>query len=275
MSSTKKKFSSKEIIDKINVLRNRYVHYTGSTLNPVEFSKDSNIPFWEISKMIMNCEDLEKPYMPNDKIYVFSFFVNKYFTDLNFLVRNVLPYKKITEKDIVRFRTAYEKVIIECIREYLTNKKYTSNNTHFYDTVQELCNKSSNAIKNIINFLTHLKDPLLENPEFLSLCDKIIPTDAQYAGPPVAIRTRHTNRSTSSSVSATEAPRDLTPPKAEEEPLYIDPRTGRPVYHIPMTWLEDPSNRLTKRSRSRSRPRSRSGSRGGKRKTKKQYRKKC
>ena len=271
MSSTRKKFSSKEIIDKINILRNRYVHYDGNTLIPIKFTKDSNIPFWDINYMIMNSEDLEKPYMPNDKIYVFSFFVTKYVTDINFLARNVLPHNKITTKDIGLFRNSYVKVIIECIREYLTNAKYTYHNKHFYDTVEDICKKSSNTIKYVVDLLKALKDPLLEKPEFVSLCDKIIPTDAQYAGPPVAVKTRHTDRFlTSSSVSATQAPRDLTPVKAEEAPDYLD-RFGRPVFLNPITWNERISDRLTKIPRSRSRSRSR----GGKRKTKKQYKKKC
>ena len=262
-------FSSKEIIDKMNVLKNRYIHYTGNTLHQVVFNKDSKIPFSEIIRMIKNCEDLETQYSPQDKTYILSFLVKKYVTDINFLNKSVFPKDKISKQDIYHYSTQYLQVIIACIREYLTNDKYKHHHKHFYDTIQDICRTGNNTIKSVISLLQKLNDPLLENPELITLCEDFVPTYAQYAELPIGIRTKHTDRFfTSASESATEAPRDLTPVRAKQAPIYRDELTGEEIYDIPPSWSPDISQLLTKR------PRSRSRSRGGKRKTQKSTKRK-
>jgi hypothetical protein len=267
-------FSSKEIIDRIKILINRYVHSTGSTLKPVVFNNDSKIPFSEIIHMIKNCEDLETPYLIKDKTYyVFSFLVKQYIIDYKFLNTTVLTQHKISKSDINKYNIQYLQVIIECIREYLTNAKYKDphhhhhhNNKHFYETIQNICKTGTNIIKSVFHLLTQLRDPLSENPEFLALCIEIIPTNAEYAGIPIGVKTKHSYRFfTSASEYATEAPRDLTPVRAKPVPIYVDEHTGEEIYDIPTSW--SPNRDL--RERLPKRPRSRSRSRGGKRKTKK------
>jgi len=269
-------FSSKEIIEKIEILINRYVHYTGNTLNPVKFDKDSKIPFSEIIHMIKNSEDLETPYSTHDKkTYVLSFLVKKYITDYKFLNTVVLNQKKISKTDMNQYNIQYLQVIIECIREYLTNDKYKHHHKHFYETIHDICKTGTNIIKSVVHLLTQLKDPLSENPEFLALCDEIIPTHAEYAGIPIGVKTKHANRFfTSASEHATEAPRDLTPVRGEEIPIYVDQNTGERIYPNPTSWAERREDRLFKRRIPGYPSPPRSRSLGGKRKTKKSTKRK-
>lgn len=289
MSSFITKYSSSVIIDEIRKLKHIFLSPNGKVLTTKFIKRKSEKPFTKIKHMIGLCTDLEEPKIEEpynnyyNYFYVFPVLVFEYS-----MVRESLEYLYIdsanmTEEDALLFREEYEKVIIYCIKVYLVDKNYEYNNKHFFDKVKELCNSGHNdlgheVIPNIIKLLQKTNDKLLTNEKFTTLCDPIIPTDAQYAGPPVAIRTSHTNFPTLSSVSAIEAPRDLTPVNAVEAPLYINQHTRQPVYDIPMTWPERSADRITYRSRSRSRSRPRSRSRsisrgGGKRKPKNNTRK--
>ena len=299
MSSTiKKEYSSSEIVDEIRELIHIFVSPNGKVLTTKFIKRQSEKPFTKIKHMIGLCRNLEEPtrvptapyyYETYIVFHVLAFEYTGVIDILDFLTRDRIGQPNMTEEDALLFREEYEKVIIYCIKVYLFDKKYEYNNKHFFVKVKELCNSGHNeigheVIPNIITLLQKTKDKLLTNENFTSLCDPIKPTNAYYAGPPVAIRTRHTNFPFPYSVSAIEVPRDLTPVYAVEAPLYINQHTRQPVYDIPMTWPESYTDRITYRSRyssrprSRSRSRSRSGSRsrsrgGGKRKPKNNTRK--
>lgn len=263
---TGNKYNSAEIILKIQNLRNSYIQYDSKNgkLMPVEFSSNSKIPFNRIIFMIKNSENLEERI---GNSYVFPYLFDTYLNDIDFLIDNISKIALETrnaKKIIPQFDTLYIKVIIECIREYIKNPKYTTENTiHFWDTIEKLCENISVKEK-IINSLKMNQDALLKNPEFLTLCNKIMPTEAYY-GPHIEMMDNH-NHSTSSYVLASELPRNLTPVIAEREPIYYDIITQEPIYDNPITWVERRADLLPKRSRSRSR--------GGKRKTKKSNKRK-
>ena len=281
-SFIEEKFSSAQIIAEISSLQNNYVHPTEGYLLPIKFTNKSKKPFNRIKHMIAECENLEKPY---DNKYVFSYLVSEYNFDIDFLSRNI--GQKLTNDDFLLFKEEYEKVIIKCIKVYLFDNKYETNNIHFIDTIQKLCKSElgREVIPNIFELLEKTNDILLNHVKFTSLCKPIEQTDAHYAVPQVGIRTRHTDLYNLPSVSATEAP---PPVNAVEEPLYINQETGQPVYHIPISWNPNPNDRLTnrhippypsssrggKRKTKKHIPRYPSRTRRGKRKTKKQYRKK-
>jgi hypothetical protein len=263
--SPKNTFNSDEIISGIQKLRNSYIQYDSKSgkLKPVEFSSNSKNPFNRIIFMIKNSENLEKR---SGNSYVFPYLFDTYLNDIDFLIDNISKIALETrnaKKIIPQFDTLYIEVIIECIREYLKPKYKTENTIHFWETIQKLCENISVKEK-IIYSLKMNQDALLKNPEFLTLCNKIMPTEAYY-GPHIVMMDNH-NHSTSSYVLASELPRNLTPVIAEREPIYYDIITQEPIYDNPITWVERRADLLPKISRSRSR--------GGKRKTKKSTKRK-
>jgi hypothetical protein len=253
----KETFSASQIVDHIIDLRSNYsmIDNYGSRqiLNYKE--QTSKLPFEKIIYMIQNCDDLEKSYVdPDDgtitKMYVFPLFYTYLKTALKFFDNNSTKDQK---DDIDKYKLLYIKVVIEIIREYLENKKYIYNNEKFYSTVEKIC--ENHPIKDkIMSVLEKSNDDLLNNPNFVSLCDHKISTEAYHTGLPLAKRIKYNTRSQEHHPPINATYRKTKPPViAEEEPDYYD---------NPISWNPRDADRLRKR------PRSLGGKRRTKRRTK-------
>ena len=261
-SPNKKTFNSDKIISKIQNLRNSYIQYDSKNgqLMPVDYDNNSKIPFNRIIFMIKHSENLEE--RTQNSHYVFPYLFDTYLNDIQFLIDNIYKIaldRRLSEKIIYQFDTLYIKVIIECIREYIKNPKYKTENTiHFWNTIQLLCDHI-NVKESIIKLLKMNKDSLLKNPEFNTLC-KITSTEAYYEGLPVDVIP---------TVLSPELPGNLTIVQASS--IYPSMRESvdnedTEDTEAPISWNPTVYQRLHKIHRSRSR--------GGKRKTKKSTKRK-
>lgn len=275
----KKTYNTTEILDFVLDLHSNYIDtdmFGSEYILPYNEHK-SKIPFDKLINMIKNCNDLEKPYTDEDgtilALYVFPEFYTKLKDDFKLLEKGSIKEQK---DDIDKYKILYIKVLIEIIRVYLNPNKHPNDtfyrpNDTFYRIIDYICKdkrtvcENKSIVDNIMDLLKNTADPLLNKKSFITLCNKIIPTEGNYTGLPHGIPIDNTTTRKRYLISASlpaviKKTRKKTPKisvSAEEEPDHID-RNGNSVYLNRISWNPDVINLLHKRPRSR----------GGKRKTK-------
>jgi hypothetical protein len=171
----------------------------------------------------------------------------------------------MTPENREKYQEAIFRCIIEYLRRFINEIKHHRNILNIEKEIisKYFCfnTKRTYLFKKIIEILKRNQDPLLKSRVFRELCTPIQFGEASYipyTPLPTAIRApRNTHFPTSSAIAIPKENTIITVP----EPGLLDyDEYGDPFSYPPMTWREQPNNRITKRPRSRSRSRSRSKS---------------